>query len=212
MKKKKRKDNELQEIKTDSLLGIGDLIFSQFYPIAPLQTINSLKKYYTTYREKAFEEKLSSFIQEIENLSEDEKSKFIEQTGKNENQLFEKILRILEQLDEKKKAEIVGKLFKGLVKGKIQSNTFYKLCKLIDQIMIEELEFFLKVSSFIEAYTKVIRSQRLSFNRNEIGTLKILSGYGIVEEIFDVSTQTGQSEIGSKFRVSDLGMILREHL
>lgn len=128
----------LGEVSFDSLLDDGLLKDIPF-----VATAISAYKTFNNFRGLFFVEKLYKLLFQLESLSEDERRKFVEildETKKND--LFKRVLYIVDRLDEVLKAEMIGKLFKAYVEGNITNQEFLRLSLIIEKTYLNDLVCF----------------------------------------------------------------------
>ena len=98
----------------------------------------SIKERYTI-------KKMLKFLIALEEIPEKEKSDFLNKLSKNDkysNDFLEKLLVILERLDDLEKATIIGNLFKATIKGEVKMLEFTKLSSIVDRSFIQDLKVF----------------------------------------------------------------------
>lgn len=98
-------------------------------------------KFALSYRDHRFILKIERFLHKLSEIPEEEIDAFLEEIEK-ENlgpKIGDKLLGILERLDESKKAEILGALFKHYIKGGVNKDDFNLLCFAIDRAFIDDL-------------------------------------------------------------------------
>jgi len=119
-------------------------------------------KGYSLYRkitESFFTRKLLRFLFEIKNIPLEEREKFIAKLeSKNETRKAgEKLLIVLNRIDDTEKAAIIGRIFKKTILGKIDFNDFNRLSNIIDNTYIEDLKV-LKNNEFLQYINDDIKS------------------------------------------------------
>ena len=119
---------EVSEIAMHHLLEEGILKELPF-----LKTIVACHKTWESIRDQLFLKKVASFICACPRFSEAEKNRFADEhlsDKKRARRLGDAIVLILEKLDDLEKPEMLGKIFAGLVRGKIGLETFRRLQRL----------------------------------------------------------------------------------
>lgn len=91
--------------------------------------------------ESFFCKKLLKFLFELKDIPLDKREKFIAEleTDNETNKAGEKILIILNRLNDIRKAEIIGRLFKETILGRINFKDFNRLTHIIDNAYIDDL-------------------------------------------------------------------------
>lgn len=105
-------------------------------------------KAYSQYKEGKFKRKVQSFVEAVGDMSPEDWSKFeasLEAEGKKE-QFLNELLEIIEKADSEQKAEILGGIFRRLVKTEIEHNIFE------DQVRITNEIRLLKIFDFMHGY------------------------------------------------------------
>lgn len=89
-----------------------------------------------------FTKKIFKFLFELSSISSKERIDFIEQL-ENENEhikIGEKLLIIINNLDDEDKSAILGRLFKLLIEGKIELESFTRLCFIVQRTYLDDLK------------------------------------------------------------------------
>jgi hypothetical protein len=137
----KKESSKTRKSVNSAALTIADSLISVFTQVSPLDIGNAFKSVYQTYREEIFYEKMQSFFQESESISSSEKQAFLDALMEDKQSFFKRLFILLDRLDEREKANIIGRLFKALIKQIIDSDSFLRLCTAIDQVYMNDLEF-----------------------------------------------------------------------
>lgn len=97
---------------------------------------------YQNITESFFVKKILRFLFELKGIPSKEREEFIKklESKKESNKAGEKILIVLNKLNDIEKAEIVGKLFKNTIRGKLTFEDFNRLIHIIDNTYIEDLK------------------------------------------------------------------------
>ncbi len=133
----------LTEISTDFLeAGLDQLIENDFLKDIPI--IGTAFKSYSLAKnitENFFAKKLLRFLFHLKDIPKVEREKFVTEleTAKESKKVSEKLLNILNRLDDLNKASTLGKLFKFYLKGDINQSDFFRLSSFVDRIYIEDL-------------------------------------------------------------------------
>lgn len=118
------------EIALDSFIAEG--IFEE---IPFVKIVIALAKSGKSFKDYLLKRKILNFIKNIQDISQEEIDKFTNamNSTKQLNEIGFKILEIIDRLDDVKKAELIGKLYKLLIKREISENNFFRMCYLIDK-------------------------------------------------------------------------------
>ena len=125
------------EIAIDAILNDGLL-----KDVPLIGTTIGLYKLGKTLTAKRQIQTLWKFLYRLGEINQTDRIKFlgkVEQDEKSRNELFERTLFILEQLDDERKAEIVSQLFKNLVLEKIKTIDYLRLSLIVDKTYLKDL-------------------------------------------------------------------------
>lgn len=111
----------------------------------------------TQVNEDEFIEKLRLFLAETD-ASTDAKQKFLRLLDKDAEEFFKRILKVLDSIEDKEKASMLGKLFKALLNGKMEIKNFNKLATIIQRTYLDTLKF---VREFSEEVVTVSEGNKL---------------------------------------------------
>lgn len=128
---------EYLESGLDSLLDTGVL---KDIPI--VGTIISIYKTGYAVKDWSFIRKITRFLFELKKIPQQEREEFLSDLNKDSklsNRVGEKLILIIEKLDDIEKADMLGKLFSALIMGKIDSDTFFRLSMYVDRVYINDL-------------------------------------------------------------------------
>lgn len=102
----------------------------------------SIYKVGSTMREWHNLKKIAVFLTRLETLSDQEKTSFlkkIDESDKYRESVFEKVLLLLEHLDETMKAEMIGNLFRNFIRGKVSKGDFLRLSGIVERTFLDDL-------------------------------------------------------------------------
>jgi len=133
----KKLEIELTESVIDSILEEGLL---KEIPI--ISTSISLYKLGRNYKLRNLIKNLYTFLFQLKGISEETKTNFLNKIEKNKDDLFEKLLYILDRLDDSYKSEIIGKLFRNYIYNKINLNDFLRMCFIVERTYYKDLKYF----------------------------------------------------------------------
>jgi hypothetical protein len=106
-----------------------------------LNTFHSVVKVGFDVRERLFINKLLKFLFELKDIPTSKRQEFIEQLQESDYQIKagEKIIAILDKLDDSDKASIIGKLFRASIIGKLDFSVFLRLSYIVNNAFLEDL-------------------------------------------------------------------------
>ena len=92
-------------------------------------------------RDRLFINKLGVFLRRIDDVEPEERKRFVDEleNTKRGERLAEELLSLVDRIENKEKAKIVGELFKDHVRGKIEYSNFNLLCVVVDRTYIMDL-------------------------------------------------------------------------
>jgi hypothetical protein len=127
---------DYSEIALDSILTDGII---KDIPI--IGSIANLFKLGQSIRDRHLIKKIIKFLNRLSDIPVEEKEKFIKRLNDEDKngELFEKILIVLDRLDETIKAEMVGNLFRMYVMGVISKHLFLRGSSIVDRGVISDL-------------------------------------------------------------------------
>ena len=132
----------LAEVLTDSLMDDG---IAKQIPI--IGTVVGLGKTATGIKESLFLKKIIYFISEINNIPASKRQEMIDKidtSGKFRIKVGEKLLYIIDKCDDHEESKIIACLFSGFLSGRISYDEFLRASHIISQVIIEDLEWFIK--------------------------------------------------------------------
>jgi hypothetical protein len=106
-----------------------------------LNTVHSLVKAGFDIREHLFINKVLKFLFELKDIPLHKRQDFVYQLEEGEFQknAGEKVIAILDKLDDSDKASYVGKLFRATINGKLDFDDFLRLSYIINYAFLEDL-------------------------------------------------------------------------
>ncbi len=139
------------EIAVDTVItdGIGREI-----PI--ISTIIGIAKTTLSIKERILLVKITKFLTVISQIPENERTEFanrIDEDSKERRNIGEKIIVLLDRLDDINKAVLIGNIFSALIKKEITYQTFIRLSSAIDKVIIEDLTQLLSYYSSDRKYS-----------------------------------------------------------
>ena len=104
-------------------------------------------------QEKLFNEKLFTFLYSLKEKDLEERVIFLSNyVSGDEERFFERVISVLSSVDSKDKAYYISQAFHGFLYEKITQKEFFKLLKVIDETLLEDLEDFLEIKVFPGSY------------------------------------------------------------
>jgi hypothetical protein len=136
---------EIENISEESLDSVVDVLtdndFIKEIPI--VKYIFSGYKIYTGIREKAEIKKILIFLFQLKSITDHERKTLIEKIDDNpdfKKKTFERVVLIIERLDEVEKAKITGKLFLNYILKQMDQDTFFRLCFAVEKTFLTSLK------------------------------------------------------------------------
>ncbi|HRH02951.1 MAG TPA: hypothetical protein PLN13_10330 [Bacteroidia bacterium] len=186
---------DISEALLDSELADGIL---KEIPI--LNSIYGLHKAATSIQDNLFTKKLQAFLKnagEIEPRARKEIVDKIDNDPKYKTKVGEKLLFIIERCEDTEKANWAGKLFKGLLEGKLDYLDFLRASKCIELVFGEDLKVF-------------INGDRKSGDFEDVGDMV---ASGLFTAVFEPGeNQLGRSGGSMKCYITGIGEKIREIL
>ena len=138
-----KSDEALDLTKEWSQFGLEALISNDMLKHIPfLNTAVDLYKIGKSLRDRHLIKKIAVFLSRLAELSDDEKDTFIDEMSKHDkygDTLCDKMLLILDKLDEAAKAEILGNLARMFAKRVISKDTFIRMTAVVERAVFYDL-------------------------------------------------------------------------
>lgn len=128
---------EYVEIGLDSLIALETL---KQIPI--VNTITGVLKLSRTISDTIFLKKLINFIYNLQDVEVVERERFITRYTKDEKNFSEKLICIIDKLDDIDKSKYLANIFKCYGRGIIDYSQFRRYCRAIDVLNIDEILYF----------------------------------------------------------------------
>lgn len=109
--------------------------------IPVVSTFMSIFRVGSSIKQAFFYKKLIIFLYNMNDIPLNERQKFYEKSIKDDINFGEKLIYTLDCLDEVKKAEYLAKLYKAYSDGKINYQEFRRLCIVLIQLFIDDIEY-----------------------------------------------------------------------
>lgn len=150
---------DLAEVFADDLLKDGIL---KELPI--VKTIYGIYKTGLSIKDKLLVNKLLYFLNEIKEIEIEKRIQLINEIDRSDiykTKVGEKLLFIIDRVDDYEKSQIVGKLFKALIFEIIDYDLFIRCSKIVENVLPEDLYGF--VNSEIENYELIDISEYINW-------------------------------------------------
>lgn len=209
----KKITQDISESIIDSILEDGLL-----KEIPLISTSISLYKAGQSFRLRNYIKNLYIFLFQLKDIDLHIKENFIKRIDDEENaknELFERILFLIEKLDNSYKSEIIGKLFKSYIYDKINLNDFLRLCLIIERAFHNDLKYFVYNNSPRLTENEETRSNFFSeINRsdafNSLSNLGLLTAQ-ISENIHEQTNYGSSKKFKTKYVLTSIGRVLLEN-
>lgn len=119
--------------------------------IPALKTVIACRKTWTAIRDQLFLRKVAGFLAACPRFTNEEKEIFIKthlNDAQKTDELGDKLVLILDRLDDLGKPQMLAKFFAAFVRGQIDLETFRRLAVAVDIGFIEDLKNFVGHCSF----------------------------------------------------------------
>lgn len=205
------KSDQIKEITKD----LTEVAIDTFFNDGILKDIPVVGTFFNLYNlsqnisNSFFTKKILKFLFELSSISNKERLNFIEQLD-NENEsakIGEKLLIIVNKLDDVDKATILGRLFKLTIERKIEMQTFMRLSYMVDRAYLEDLKV-LRNNEYLENIDNDIKH-----NLSQVGILNQTIKDSRDHEEY-VYKATGKREFYPpkfEYKISDYGNIIKEN-
>lgn len=127
---------ELLELTIDSFLKDGII-----KNIPVVNTFSAILGMSNSIKNAFFYKKLTFFLYHMDEIPKEERKKFNDKAIKDDTDFGEKLIYVLDNLDDVKKAEYLAKLYKGYAEGIINYEEFRRLCIALTRIFLGDLEY-----------------------------------------------------------------------
>jgi hypothetical protein len=148
----KIEDALINEIKGDNIKEVfsegAELALDHFLDEGILKDIPFFGMLYKGYkaassiREAIFAKKVYKFLVQLKDIPKDKRENFLKQLEDNkthQHRVGEKLLIIIDQLDDMEKPEIIGRLLKSAIKGKINYEDFLRYSSIVQRLIVPDL-------------------------------------------------------------------------
>lgn len=222
------KDSDLQnvaislaEVFTDSLIDDG---IAKDIPI--IGTVIGLGKTAVGIKESLFLKKVIYFISELKLINASKRREMIDKidrSGKFRIKVGEKLLYIIDKCDDHEKSQVIARLFSAFILEKIRYDEFLRAAFIIDQLMIDDLKWFIESgwknedgwghSNHLDYRYGYIKLEKVGSIATS-GLFEIVSPEIRVEDQWDHKAYDKYVVEGSELtvRITDIGNKIKENL
>lgn len=106
-----------------------------------LKTCNSIMKIGSSISNAFFYKKLLNFLINLKEFDYEKRKKIIDKFTKDDKEFSEKLIYIIEKLDETEKAKFLSRIFKCYGEGKINYNEFRRFCIILANNYLDDIKF-----------------------------------------------------------------------
>ena len=176
-------------------------------------TMVSLFKLGNTLKDRHTFKKLAVFFDRLSEIPIEDREKFVNELNDSDEyneSISEKVLLLIERLDETKKAEIIGNIFKLYVLNVITKDTFLKLAGFIERGILRDL------LAFYHKHTRYSRSVELMHKYYlDNDTADSLRGLGLFKQVVNLKKSyldDGKLEAQTEYEVNSIGQTLANYM
>lgn len=131
---------DITEIAIDQLLNEGLL-----KEVPVVKSLIAFVKTGYSIRDAIYIKKILLFVLGVQKISEEKRLNFLKDISvfsKEKNRLLEKIFITLDRIDDSEKAILLAKAFKHLIVGNIDLIQYYRIARVIEDMMLDEIYSF----------------------------------------------------------------------
>lgn len=225
----KNLDTELEDyLRRDELisvsLDVSEIALDKFISeglLKDIPVLNSLMALYKSgvgVKEALFVKKLLLFLAKIQDVPSENRKRFlieISEIEKNKKRFFEKLILTIDRLDDSEKSTLLGKIFKHLIVGNIRLVQYYRISRIIEDMMIDEINCFFYEYGYYE-HNDLTNKQRCFYmdliGKDNLKEIMIRNGlYEVTEKlVFVENIRPQQYKIEKKEKLTRLGELFAE--
>jgi hypothetical protein len=167
-------------------------------------TLTKGGKFILSFRDKVFIKKINSFLREAKEIDSQKKLQYFEELGDEDERVKagERLLTLIDRLDDEEKAKIVGRLFRMRVEGTLSESWFSVITTAIEK------------TYFMEFHKLRAGARNPNILKNQVG--EIFVPFRLVERKFDLNSKTnfkaldnlGEVKIEITYDISKIGKVL----
>lgn len=128
---------EYAEIALDSFI-VDDTLRQ----IPVVNSIVGVLKLSKTISDTIFLKKMYNFIINLQDIDIEERRKFIERYENDEKNFSEKLICVIDKLDDVDKSKYLASIFKSYGRGKIDYHQFRRYCRALNVLNVDEMTYF----------------------------------------------------------------------
>lgn len=201
--------SEITKVTSDIIeIGIDDFLEDGLLKELPIvKSIIGIKNIGVGIKDKIFLKKVMKFLFEIKSIPEDKRKKFIDKinnSSKYSSKVGEKLIVIIDRLDDYDKSKLVGILFQYAIQERIDYNTFLRLSSIIDNIFLSD---FPKLKLFSTDPRSISE-----FDKYQLFNVGLLEIIGIDGRTFFYSEKETPPPKKLQFKMSKYGTLMIELL
>lgn len=194
-KDEKDDNNKAKSVIIDTTVSVVDAAVSLFIPLSPFTIMKSFATAYSTIKEQNFKKRLLLFLSQDQENTEADKEAFKAKLANESESFFNTLFTIIDRLDDEKKAIVIGRLFKNLLKERITIKEFLKLSSIIDNTFIDSLEYIQRKSA---ENANTVRSIYQEFGGGEVISKHLCSIGLMVEDVEIKDVDQSRMRLDSK--------------
>ena len=211
-------DELFNEKDKTALVTLTDFMLSVSDRVPLVGPVVSLYQAATKLEEDSFNQKLADFFEEGGKASQKDKERFLKKLGKDAEEFYKRIIKILNRFEDREKAKMLGCLYRGLCQERISIEQFKRLGTIIDNTYISTLTYMHTLS--IRGKDTAIRTSQGSESNFALHEKKQLVALGLLTERINI-IQTGRRHkiVGGgqvmeqelEFEMTELGSLFVTH-
>jgi hypothetical protein len=121
-----------------ALVGIDLALASIGFP--PITTLfYSIGKTISSLRHEILIDNLKAFFSNAKKADKQDIDRFFQSMANDKDAFIKKLIVCIERVNDEKKSEMLGNLFVNLVKDKLATQEFLKLCFIIEKVFLDDL-------------------------------------------------------------------------
>jgi len=200
---------EITHVTSDILeIGIDNFLEEGLLKEIPIvKSIIGVKNVGIAIRDKIFLKKIISFLFEIKSIPEEKRKKFIKKLNNNSkynHKVGEKLIVIVDRLDDYNKSKLIGKLFCYTIQGRIDYDTFLRLSSIINNCFLSDLP---RLKLFKEDVQNITE-----FEKYQLFNIGLLEPIGIDGRTFFYSIEETPPPKKLQFKISEFGILIDDLL
>lgn len=120
--------------------GVTNIIVSaaDVFTAGAASLIKNIHNTYAAHNEEIFKDKLEDFLTES-STDKETFDKFRIALAESENEFFKHLWPVIDKLDHRAKAVILGRMFKAVLIGQVKVEDFLELCNVVQKVYINHL-------------------------------------------------------------------------